>query len=131
MKQETIELLRFGAFMTVLAVLLVYVIQSVLLGKQLNNKAITNLAQIHVDSEYGSLKDIKDEEIILPAATVLALLEYNYKVIDTVTCYVCDNNGALTSSSELLCVASHLKGNVRTYITYDSDNGLYNVTIKK
>ena len=130
MKQETTDLLKFGAFMTVLAVLLVYVIQSVLLGKQLNSQAITNLAQIHVDSENGSLKDIKEEDIILPAATVLALLEYNYKVIDTVTCYVCDNNGVVTSVGEPLCVTSHLKGNVRIYVTYDAGKGLYNVTIK-
>lgn len=131
MKQETIDLLKFGAFMTMLAVLLVYVSQSVLLGKQLNSQAISNLAQIHVDSENGSLKDIKEKDIILPAATVLALLEYNYKVIDTVICYVCDNNGVVTSANESLCVTSHLKGYVRIYVTYDPGNGLYNVKINK
>lgn len=129
MKQETIDLLKFGAFMTMLAVLLVYVIQSVLLGKQLNSQAISNLAQIHVDSENGSLKDLKEENIILPTATVLALMEYNYKVIDTVTCYVCDNNGLVTPANDPLCVTSHLAGNVRILVTYDAGNGLYNVTI--
>lgn len=131
MEQETVDLLKFGAFMTVLAVLLVYVIQSVLLGKQVNSQAVTKLTEIHVDTEDGRLKDLKDEEIRLPSATVLALLEYNYKVIDSVTCYVCNIAGSAMSESESFCLKNHLKGNVSLFVRYDSGMGLYNIIIKE
>lgn len=131
MKQESMDLLKFGAFMTVLAVLLVYVIQSVLLGKEVNSQAISALSKIHVDTESGRLRDLKEEEILLPTATVLALLEYNYKVIHTITCYVCNLDGSVTTANESFCVKHHLKGSVIVNVTYDSGVGLYNISIKE
>ena len=58
MKEETIDILKFGAFMAVLSVLIVYVVQSVLLGKQIQSKAIDNLNEIQINTERGSLKEL-------------------------------------------------------------------------
>lgn len=129
MKEETIDILKFGASMAVLAVLIVYVVQSVLLGKQISNKAINNLNAIQIGSERGSLKELNDQEIIIPAATVLALLEYNYDSIGSVTCFICDSNGAVQTVNESFCITKHLKGNVRIYIKYDASNSIYNITV--
>ncbi|WP_066714740.1 hypothetical protein [Clostridium sp. Marseille-P299] len=130
MKEETIDILKFGAFMAVLSVLIVYVVQSVLLGKQIQSKAIDNLNEIQINTERGSLKELNDQEIIVPAATVLALLEYNYKSIGSVLCFICDSDGEIKTVNESFCITRHLKGNVRIYVKYDTSNSLYDLTIR-
>lgn len=130
MKDETIDILKMGASMAMLAVLIVYVVQSVILGKQIQSKTSAELNSAQIISESGGLKDLNDVETIIPAASLLALLQYNHRNIGTVTCYICDQYGEERTMNESLCITTHLKGNVRVYIKYDSGMGLFNITIK-
>lgn len=130
MKDESIDILKMGASMALLAVLIVYVVQSVILGKQIESKTVTELNSIQIISESGGLKDLNDVETLMPAASVLALLEYNHRNIGTITCYICDQYGEERTMNESLCITTHLKGNVRVYVKYDSGMGLFNITIR-
>lgn len=130
MKDESIDVLKIGASMAMLAVLIVYVVQSVILGKQIQNKTSNELNTIQIISESGGLKELNDVENIMPAASLLALLQYNHRNIGTVTCFICNQNGEVRTMDETLCVTTHLKGNVRVLVKYDSGMGLFNITIK-
>lgn len=130
MKDESIDVLKFGGSMAILAVLIVYVVQSVILGKQIQSKTSDELNSIQIISESGGLKELNDVENIMPAASLLALLQYNHRNIGTVTCYICNQYGEVRTMDESLCVITHLKGDVRVYVKYDSGMGLFNITIK-
>ena len=130
MKEEAIDMLKLGASMALLAVLIVYVVQSVLLGKHIQGSAIDKLNTVQVSSESGVLKDLNNCETVMTAPTLLALIQYNQNYIGSVTCYICDASGEERTMDEDVCVISHLRGNVRVYVEYNSGYGLYNLTVR-
>lgn len=130
MKNESIDLLKLGVSMGFLAILLTYVLFTVVLGKNIGNVFLSKTDEIQVATEVGALKELSNLETIMPAATAFSLLEYQKRNIRQITCYVCEPvNGEVRTIYETLCIASHLKGSVKLYIEYNNTYGLYDISI--
>lgn len=130
MKEEAIELLKFGVSLVFLSILLFYVSLSIIQGKNIGTQFLNKSNQIQVNSQMGALKELSDVEKIMPAATIFSLLEYNSRNIRQIICFVCDPiNGEVRDMNENLCITSHLKGEVKVLIEYNDAYGMYDVVI--
>ena len=131
MKTESVDLMKLGATMTFLAILLTYVLYSVLLGKSIGNESLSKIDKIQLSSQASTLSELNHVETRMPAATAFSFIEYNYKDIREITCYICDEkNGLVSTMDQNLCITSHLKGNVKVLVEYNDAFGLYDIIIK-
>jgi hypothetical protein len=131
MKTESVDLMKLGATMTFLSILLTYVVYSVLLGKSIGNESLSKIDKIQLSSQVSTLSELNHVETRMPAATAFSFIEYNYKDIHEITCFICDDKKGLVSTMDQnLCITSHLKGYVTVLVEYNDAFGLYDITIR-
>lgn len=130
LQRESIDLMKLGASMVFLSVLITYVIFSFLLGKDIGNESLNKIDNIQISSQTGALDELNNMETVMSSATAFSLFEYYHEDIRQITCYVCDTNGEIRTIDKDLCIHSHLKGYVKVSVEYNNSYGLYDIVIR-
>jgi hypothetical protein len=128
---EGIDVVKIGVMMGFLSILLVYVIYGINVGKGMGNKVYENMSSAEIETNNANLKSLSEDYVILPAAAVYSLTQYNASEIHDLTCYICDNaHGKYQTISENPCLLEHLQGRVKLITEYDEMLGQYHLFIK-
>lgn len=127
---EGIDVLKIGVMMGFISVLLIYVIYGVQVGKEVGNSTYEIMSEAEQETNSANLKDLSYDKVILPAASVYSLTQYNATQIHDITCYICDNvHGKYEAISDTPCLLDHLQGRVELITEFDEMLGQYHLII--
>ena len=129
-EREGIQVLKIGITMAVLAVLIIIATYGVFTGRDIGNAAVEKFENIDVETSLGGLKDLNDQDNLMPAASALSLFQYNRDHVGEVVCYFCDEDGLTRSALERFCLLDHLKGNVMIRVETDDNTGMYRLILR-
>lgn len=127
---EGIDVVKIGVMMGFLSILLVYVIYGINVGKGLGDQVYDNMSEAEIETDNANLKSLSEESVILPAAAVYSLTQYNSSEIHDLTCYICDSvHGRYQTMSDTPCLLEHLQGRVKLTTEYDEMLGQYHLFV--
>lgn len=127
---EGTDVVKIGVMMGFISILLIYVIYGVQVGKKIGNNTYETMSEAERETNSANLRDLSYEKVILPAAAVYSLTQYNATQIHDLTCYICDNtHGKYEVISDTPCLLNHLQGRVKLLTEYDEMLGQYHLKI--
>ncbi len=127
---EGIDVVKIGVMMGFISILLVYVIYGINVGKQMGDKVYTTMAEAELETNNANLRSLSYGKVVLPAAAVYSLTQYNSTEIHDLTCFICDSvHGKYELISDSPCLLEHLQGRVKLETIYDEMLGQYHLFI--
>jgi hypothetical protein len=127
---EGIDVVKLGVMMAFLSVLLIYVIYGIQVGKDIGNETYNVMSDAEIEADNANLRELSYDYVIMPAASVYSLTQYNASQIHDLTCYICDiAHGKYELMSDTPCILEHLQGKVKLKTEYDEMLGQYHLFI--
>ena len=128
---EGIDVVKIGAMMAFVSILLVYAIYGIHIGKDVGNEVYETMSEAERTTDNANLQSLAYEDhVILPAAAVYSLTQYNASEIYDLTCFICANeHGETQKINDTPCLLEHLQGKVKLVTEYDEMLGQYHLKI--
>lgn len=139
MEREVSDIVNLGVTLITLAVVLSFVLVTVITGKHMAYNYLDKASVIKEDMESGDLKYLQTNETEMPTASLLAIVSSNEDYINQLYLDYADLYGATYhdrlykdeggKTNTYLVFSRNIKSKVKIYVEYNKDGNGYDIYV--
>ena len=131
MGNEGVDASKVGVALILLSALMIFVLVNIHWGQTYSDKFEQTIDADNATTRPITFKNMTNGSYVqIPVAAAYAFLQYNYRDISGMTCYICSEEGTVSNDVMIPCLITHMEGECIMTAEYNMYTDDYYITIE-